>query len=554
MQKDFSLAGNILLYGFIGLTACKSSSVKNKNQLDTKPNIIFIYADDLDFDQMNVDCYPRENFPCFTGQKLAGQMGDISLPEGWDPPHFANDKLYTPNMNKLAKQGAHFTRFYITSAMCTPSRYSLLTGQYAFRSETVQKAFPPDTTASIEWNQYLSGDEDNIARQLKKAGYYTAIIGKWHNGEPEWANTREIYNEYKHDSLLLQKKLEEGQKIGCNFLMNDIGFDLATHMSFDNADKIGGHNLPWYTDAVLEFLERDHNKPFFLYFPLPVPHGWGGGSEFNKNLLLSPAGTLDKVPQSLPPIEDVYKRIREHGCSDRSIAFTWIDDCLGTVMKKLKENGMDKNTILVFTSDHQSRGKFSCYEGARVPLMIRWPGIIEPGSKVDGIYANIDIFPTVLEVAGIQPPESIDGKSFLGRIKGKEPDDVNRVLMLETSYGKAILKGDYKYIAYRPPQTVVELMKEDAAAADQYKERRVGWDGHENKNPGSRGMKGVRFSKNLFFKHYFDADQLYNLEQDVFEQNNLADEEKEKLRSMQIEMDKLLKNLQYPNKFGEFAK
>lgn len=549
------LAGNMAFAGLFSLAACHNQSGNKQTRQDTadsntnRPNIIFIYADDLDFDQMEVDCYPHNQYPCFTGAKEAGKLPDHFLPEGWDPVYF-EDSLYTPNMDKLSKQGAYFSRFYITSAMSTPSRYSLLTGKYAHKSQSLLEEYPAGTVADIEWNQYLNDKNDNLAKQLKKAGYYTAIVGKWHNGEPEAALTKDVYNTYKHDSLLLQQKMQEAQQLGCQFLMDEIGFDYATHMSFSNADRAGGHNLPWYTDAVVDFLAQDHEKPFFLYFPLPVPHGFGGGSEFKHDLLLSPAGYLSELPTSQPSIDDVYRRIRENGCSDRSITFTWIDDCLGAVMQKLEDEGLAENTILIFTSDHQSRGKFSCYEGAHVPFMIRWPGVVKPGSHVDDIWANIDIMPTLLEIAAASIPDGLDGQSFLGRLTGETAANPDRALLLETNYGKAVVKGDYKYIANRPPSEVIELMKADSAAVGNNHDRTVGWDGHQSEHNSSRGLRGVRFTNNQFFKHYFDADQLYNLSEDVFEQSNLAAEQPDKLAEMQEELKKLLTDC--PHSFGEF--
>ena len=517
--------------------------------LKNKPNIVFIYADDLDFDQMNVDCYPPEVFPCFTGAHRAGKSPDYYVPEDWDPYYFEPNSIYTPNMNKLSKQGAHFTRFYITSAMCTPSRYSSLTGKYAHKSPSLRDNYKTSTTAPIEWEQYMSDRDNNLAKKLKKAGYFTAITGKWHNGEPKGVGTRDVYNKYKHDPKLMNQKMKEAQKRGCRFLENEIGFDLAQNISFGNADRCGGHNLPWNTEAALDILDRAHKKPFFLYFPLPVPHGVGGGGEFKKDLKMSAVGKLDKIPDSQPPISDVYRRIRENGYSDRSVMFTWIDDCLGEIMNKLKEKGVAENTILIFASDHQSRGKFSCYEGARVPCFIRWPKNIPRNLKIDDVCANIDLLPTLLEIAGQPIPDDIDGQSILPKITNQSDGDDNRAILLETGYTKAVVKGNYKYIANRPPQKILNRMQKEAQKVDNDLKRQIGWDGEKNKNAGNWG---VRFSNNQYFRHYFAADQLYNLKEDVFEQNNIAEERPEKVKEMQHELRKLLNDCPY--EFGEFTK
>ena len=298
-----------------------------------KPNIVFIFADDLDFDQFNLSVYPLEKFPSFTGAHITGNLPDHYLPEGWEPFYFEKGDIYTPNLEKLSKQGAHLSRFYIHSPMCTPSRYSLLTGKYAFRSPTIQEKYPSSEVMNVGWDQYLDASQDNFVRHLKKAGYTTAITGKWHNGEPDEISTPKINRKYQSDPELLQKKLQNAQVIGSQYLKDVVGFDIVKNMSFDNADNFGGHNLPWHTEAVLEFLDREHTKPFFLYFPLPVPHGFGGPAKFSKDLTYSPEGRLEAIPDTQPSIEDVFRRIREKGASDRSITFTWIDDMVGVNMQ-----------------------------------------------------------------------------------------------------------------------------------------------------------------------------------------------------------------------------
>lgn len=530
--------------------ASVSERAEGAATIDSRPNILFIYLDDLDFDQAGLDCYPVAEYPSFGGAKLSPDaMSDIPIPEGWDPPHHLPGTIYTPNLNRLADEGAHLTRFYITSAMCTPSRYSLLTGRYAHRSDTVQEGFPLNVPARIEWNQYLDGDDDTLAKQLSAQGYTTAIVGKWHNGEPEAAHTPSVYRTYKHDPKLLKEKLLEAQEIGGQFLRDEIGFDFAANMSFDNADKIGGHNLPWHVEAINEFLAQSHEHPFFLYFPLPVPHGWGGGSEFPVDLLDSPAGRLDAIPDIQTPIDELYRRIRKNGASDRSITFTWIDDCIGKVLDALDVHGLRDNTLVIVTSDHQSRGKFSVYEGARVPFLARWPGVIEPGTQIDALAANIDIYPTLLELAGGTPASDLDGVSILPVLRGEEHGDNERTLLLETGYSKAILYQDYKYIANRPPQDIIDKMAADASIHPEPKDRLVGWDGNHAKP--DRGLPGVRFSANWLFPHYFDTDQVYNLREDIFEQNNLYGSEPALDIKLRNALTALLQESTHP--FGEFT-
>ncbi len=544
-RRSFLKAAGLGAAG-VWISSCRHTD--SRETATSRPNIILIYADDLDFDQTDVSCYPVERFPCATGQRLAGQLEPLDLPAHWDQPYFIPHNLHTPNLQRLAEEGAHFTRFHITSPMCTPSRYSLLSGRYAGRAKSVKEEYPSDGPANVAWNQRIDRDDPAaLAVELGRAGYTTAMFGKWHNGQPPGTKPKEIHRRWKDDPEALKKHLVEGHRRGCEFIMEEVGFDFADRMCFGNADAVGGHNLNWYTEGVLDYLGQDHGKPFFLYFALPVPHGFGGSGEFRKNLRISPVGELDAVPDSMPPIEDAYRRLREAGASDRSITFTWIDDCLGAILDKLESRGLADNTIVIFTSDHQSRGKNACYEGTRVPFLVRWPGRIDPGKKIDDIWANIDVMPTLLEIAG-RRVQNVDGESFYRRVTGAAPPRPDRLLLLEATYTKAALKGDHKYIAARPPDELKAEILSAVEDATSPRKCRYDWGGGKYRG---RSRGGNRYQNNQYFPHYYDLDQLYDLRTDVFEQFNLADSRPDTLAEMKGELRDLL--VDWPHAFGEFT-
>lgn len=539
-----------------------------------KPNIVFILTDDLDFDEISV--YDAESFPSYTGAWKAGKYEgpdqdsyhkDVHWMKQGERPYFPNPVQWTPHLERLAKEGMVFERFYTTTSVCTPSRYSMLTGRLASGNPALVSSTPTDEPLNVLWNSPLAPNEPNIAKEMKTLGYRTGFFGKWHNsvyrvGERRpYTEERTVFGvELKDDSRdpTVLQKIKAGYADAVTHLTRNIGFDKAGGLFTGNKDRIGlplalqAHNLEWIASNALEFLREERKQPFCLYLWLTLPHRQNSAAENNEDPLASPAGWLLERPAGFPDRDSLKAQLIEQGGSLQNFASTWIDACVGAILDELDRLGLAQNTLVVFTSDHQSRGKNTCYEGSRSPMIMRWPGVISPGSKNPEICASTDLVPTLLDAAGSpSPTENTDGKSLLPMLRAESPARLHQSILLESGYSRAVVTKDWKYIANRPPPFVVAKME-----ADKERSRRggtpriVGWDGINN----GEAKWGVWFGSSIDFPDYFDTDQLYNLGTDPFEQDNLAGDPKasDTLVEMKALLEAHLSSQSHP--FGEFSR
>ena len=571
---------------------CTAAFIFSGVSKDERPNIVLIYVDDLDFDQISV--YDPKKFPSYTGAKLTGNLKELSpvtanqngrfLKVG-EMSYHKNPTVLTPHIEKLASRGVTFNRFYLTSSTCTPSRYSLLTGRYASRAPLLLEQNPAGSVPLIGWNSNMHPQENNLAKDLKAAGYKTALVGKWHLSNYEIPDI-DFKSGFKghHKNSDKSKNYLPHQLVGSYFpLTTDYGDpEVQTEVSriygimqkrvkrisgFDKVDRLyyanygelpmpkhmKVHNLEWLTEGALNYIDENKEDPFFLYFSITAPHGQYFEDWMQKDWRATPAGMLTKKPVGMPSRASVLQRMEKAGLPPQNAMATWIDDSVGAIMDKLKASGIADNTMVLFISDHQSRGKLTVYEGHRAPAIIHWPGKTKDASVEERLCSNIDILPTLLDLAGTEPDSKVftDGKSLLPLLKGEKASDWRKSILLETSYSRAVVSDDWKYIANRPPQWVLEKMEEDLLRAEKGDGRRhVGWSGRTTN--AASGM-GVRFNADQDFPHYFDSDQLYNLGEDIFEQKNLVTnpEHKKRLDELKKHMNTELQKL--PHHFGEFG-
>ncbi len=293
--------------------------------------------------------------------------------------------IRTPHLDRMAAEGVVLTSFYSSANICTPSRGGLLTGRYPARLGLTHGVARPTNDIGIQQ------DEITLAEALGGVGYATACIGKWHLGHrPEHWPTRHGFDYF----------------YGLPY-SNDMT-PLALYRQNENIEEpVNQRTLTErYTREAVQFIERNKDRPFFLYLPHTMPHIPLFVSETFEGK--SSAGLYGDVVET-------------------------IDWSMGEIFAALKRLGLDENTLVLFTSDNGpwwegSAGAYrnrkgSAWEGGmRVPLIARWPGHIQPGTTSGAISMNIDLFPTLTRLAGAKLPADrpLDGRDIFDLLQGSE--------------------------------------------------------------------------------------------------------------------------------------
>lgn len=486
----------VVLVMFGIFQACNSSKSKKKEPI--RPNIVVIYLDDLGY-------------------------GDVSA--------YGATELQTPNIDNLANNGVRFTDGHATSATCTPSRYGLLTGVYPWRNKNAK-------ILSGSAPLLIGTEQQTLPKMLKKVGYQTAIVGKWHlglgSGAVDWnqrispgpnevgfddayilAATQDrvptVYIENgvvvgldKNDPIEVSyKKNFEGEPTGKN---NPELTTMKWHHGHNNSivngiPRIGfmkgGEEAKWsdvdmadhFLGKAQDYVKNHKNEPFFLYYAMQQPH----------------------VPRTPHP-----RFVGKSGLGPRGDVIVEADWCIGEFMKTLEEEGLLENTLIVFSSDNGPvlndgyyddaveklgnhtpsgplrGGKYSLFEaGTRVPFITYWKGRIKPGVS-DALICQIDLLASIASLVGVEENDT-DSKNFkevlLGEsVKGREN------LILEAAGRTALRKGDWLLI---PPYN----------------------------GPIKNSNVNIETGNS---KNY----QLYNLKEDIGQKDNLAESNQDKLNEM----------------------
>lgn len=499
------------LSAFAAQTATPIGTHSNRS----RPNVILIYTDDMDHDHLS--CY------------------------GGPTP--------TPHMDSLARDGMRFTRYYVASPVCTPSRYNALSGRYASRSLRQQKSFPAGGPINIGWEAGVVG-EKILPQALQSNGYVTGLSGKWHIGltqEPREVPLDADPNDPKIKQILLQNYEESVKSVkSCGFdyvaslygLNPGLGKSKAT--TFWLPRVLQQHNMEWVTDGAVKFIEQNKDRPFFLYVGTTLPHAPSAIQSLKSDPRITAMGYIDNPPRIGPSREELLARVEREKLDARQAAAIWLDAHVGVILNKLDELGIADNTVVFFASDNGRNGKFASYDGgARTLLLARWKTQTPAGSVADKLTSNIDLAPTILDICGIRKPDDLqlDGMSFLPLLKGS-PDYKRDSVFIEITTERAVVTDDgFKYIAVRfPPdiQKQVDAGKKFAHWCEPIEESNTM--GADKDFPG-----------------YFDQDQLYDLNTDPKEQKNLARDpaHAERLESMKKLLGDYSSRL--PHDFGEFA-
>ena len=462
---------------------------------------------------------------------------------------------YTPNLDRMAEEGMKFTRAYVSSSVCTPSRYSFLTGRFAGNSHSELYA---DAVGGKEnqglpnFNVALERDNMNVGNVLREAGYTTGFVGKFHLKSD--LDFPEFYKG-KNGWIKIPKDASPGPETSAQFQHNErwmrrylatLGFSWAKNVYPENIHSpYSSHNPEWTTVAALEFIEENKDGPFYLHLCSTLLHG--PDKSWRKSMdhpLVTGEGQVRSLPEVMTPRAELLKTIEERGFDpDSHVAGeAWIDDSLGAILRKLKELGIDDNTLVVFAPDHGRDGKGSVFShgGCQVPMIMRWPGGIPAGQVCEELVQNIDLVPTFFDLGQAEKPKSyrIDGQSLTPLFKNGRADDWRNHLYLEMGAARATVTKDWSYIAVRHTEEQIAAIKR---ASPQNLPRAMSYIG--------RSGIGVRGADRPGF---FDEDQLYNLKSDPKEMNNLAYREGQasRLEEMRDLMQQDLEVIGRP--FGEF--
>ncbi|NMB81529.1 MAG: sulfatase, partial [Ignavibacteria bacterium] len=391
-QLGIGAAGLSMLPGMV-----RTSLAKN----GTPPNIVFILADDM----------------------------------GWNQTSYIGSDFYeTPNIDSIAREGIYFTQAYAPAPTCSPSRAGILTGKYPARLHLTEyipgDQYPWAKLKCPKMVDRLPLEEITIAEMLKPLGYKSAMIGKWH------LNTDKFY--------------QPGRVGDAGSQGFDVDHPNDKPEPTDDPTNDAHHAIE-NTNEALKFIDSNKDQPFFLYLAHTIPH---------RPIMEHP--------------DLIYKYQIKEG-ADKLInnpiiaaMIERMDTQIGRVLKRLDEYKLRENTIVIFSSDNggydklQAQdplrgGKSMLYEGGiRVPLAIRWPGVIKPGSKSDAIVTGTDFFPTFAEMLGIKSlPENVDGKSILPLLKQSGEFSRDAIYWHYPHYhsfgympGGAIREGKYKLIEF----------------------------------------------------------------------------------------------------------
>jgi arylsulfatase A len=417
----------VFVFMVFSFTKSKKDSFSNKKSL--KPNIVYILADDLGY-------------------------GDLSC--------FGQKRFKTPNIDKLAREGVIFTQHYAGSSVCAPSRSSLLTGLHTGHTFIRgNKEVRPEGQLPIRDETYT------IAELLKEEGYATGAFGKWGLGFPGSEGD----------------PINQGFDTFYGYNCQRLGHHYYPYHLWDNGEKVilegnSGKKKEQYApnlihQKALSFIDKNKNKPFFLYYPSVIPHAeLAAPKEYLKKFIgkFEPEKAFKGYDEGELYRDGKYESQRySHAAFVAMIAL--LDDQVGEIVQKIKDLGLEKNTIFIFTSDngpHQeggadpnyfnSNGNLKGYKrdlfegGIRVPMIVKWKGTIAERTTTNHISAFWDVFPTFSEIVKKDLKNDVDGISFLPTLLGKPTQQKQHDYLYwefhELGGRQAIRKGDWKLVKY----------------------------------------------------------------------------------------------------------
>lgn len=383
-----------------------------------RPNILLIFTDDQGIN--DVGCYGSE--------------------------------IPTPNIDRIAREGIRFTEFYSASAICTPSRYGLLTGRNPSRSRD-QLLGALMFMAEEHRDKGIRPEEATIATALQGAGYHTALIGKWHlgHGDASFLPTRHGFDHFV------------GHTGGCiDFFSMTYGITPDWYHQETHVPE-NGYATDLITEEAVEYLanRKDGEDPFFLYLAYNAPHFGKGYSPKDE----APVNIMQPHPEAMKRVANIDGVIRRQFAA----MTVSLDDGVGRVLEALDTNGLADETLVIFLTDHGGdpayggsnkplRGdKATLFEGGiKVPCVMRWPGKTPPGTEVRAPMWSLDFFPTFCKLGGVEDlPPVLDGRDFSRMFHGESETVKPRALFwelgaheeLERRPWSAVRLGQWKFVS-----------------------------------------------------------------------------------------------------------
>jgi arylsulfatase A-like enzyme len=396
---------------WLGMAAAAAAASGFGQPAKRPPNILFILADDLGYGDLG--CY---------GQK----------------------KIATPNIDRIAQDGVRFTQAYAGSTVCAPSRCALMSGKHTGHGAVRGNRFPEIPVPM---------SDPTIAEVLKRAGYRTAIFGKWGLGGPESTSTP---TERGFDEFFgFLSHLHAHQAYPDHLWEGRVETMLPKNWFYQKKQ----YAPDLFTDRALQFIDRTSDKPFFTYLSYTVPHA--------DNELGELTGVGIEVPDQGIYANEEWPEVEKNFAA----SITRMDTGIGRILELLKRKGLERDTLVIFTSDNgphkegghspeffASRGglrgvKRDLYEGGiRVPAVARWPGRVKPGTVSEVAWAFWDVLPTLAEAGGAAVPRGIDGESFLRTLEGRvqPPHTPFYWEFHEGGFQQAVRVGDSKLVRQLP--------------------------------------------------------------------------------------------------------
>jgi len=372
----------------------------------------------------------------------------VSDDQGWKDVGYHGSNIKTPNLDKLAANGTRMEQFY-AQPMCTPTRAALMTGRYPFRYGLQTLVIPSGATYGLATDEYL------LPQALEEAGYYTAIIGKWHLGHADpryWPLQRGF--DYQYGPLIGEIDYFTHEQHGVvdwyrnNKVVKEEGY---------STNLLGN-------EAVKLINEHDTSKPLYLYLTFNAPHA----------PYQAPQGYLDEYADIADPSRRAY-----------AASITAMDNQIGRVVEALEKKGMRDNTIIFFQSDNGGtrnkmfagegdmakvvipcdngpyrEGKGSLYEGGtRVIALVNWPGHVRSGATVDGMIHVVDMYPTIAALAGASTTKAkpLDGLNMWPTLSKGKPSPRTEVIYNVEPFRAGVREGDWKLIWRTPLPSAAEL-------------------------------------------------------------------------------------------------